>query len=331
MAKARGSFAGRGYVERANVITGASLNSNGQTTFSREFPMGEGWYKLHLRINAAVTIGTGAGAVTESELLAVKNVLLKTDRGEILCNLPGRALFKMAVYKTGQVPRKDAMAAATATYRVNLPLFFADEAMNRPEDTILDTSRYRSVSLQIQMGGVSDYFTAPGTATVVHTLDVEIERSLGVLPANAKPFFHSSFDYRAPVDANSITYIDLERSPDMSLKRLYVHESASGTAGVPWGGTNADDVKDYITIKDQNRFIEKERKHEMIQDQNKNDAHLESVLAGVEVFDFVRDGAITSALSTGDKSVLQYTWVNKAGVAANDIVTAAHEAIRTLK
>jgi hypothetical protein len=198
-------------------------------------------------------------------------------------------------------------------------------------DTILDTARYSSLTLQITLGGVADLFTAPGTATNASTLDIEVERTLGPVPDGGKPIAHIAYDFRQPVDANSLTVVDLERSADLAVKRVYVHSGTSGTAGVAWSGANADTVQNVIILKDQNRFIQKERIHAMIQDGNKMDAFLESVIAGVEIFDFVRDGALSSALATGNKSVLQYSWTNQGGVGANSIVTVTTEGIRTLK
>lgn len=322
---------GRGYTERANVITGAPLNVNAATPFSKELPCGEGWYKMTCRINIIFVVGTGTTPITEGELLFIKNVFLRTDRGEIICNLPGRALYKIATYLTGQPPQKNAIAAASATYRVTLPIFFADFKMQRPEDTILDTSRYNAVTLQITLGGVADLLTTVGTSSVTANLDVEIERSLGALPEKAKPFYTVSYDFRPPVDANSLTNIELEKSADMAIKRLYVHSCTAGVAGVPWGGVNSDLIQNVVTFKDQNRFIEKERIHAMIQDMNKIDGGLELILAGAEVYDFVRDGSILAALATGQKSVLQYGWTNQGGVAALSFVTATPEMIRTLK
>ena len=318
-------------LEIINAIRGSALTVNGRTVFSREFAMGEGWYRMMLRVNIVVTIGTGSGAIAESELLFVKNILLRTDRGEILCNLPGRAIYKIAAVKAGSPPRKDAMAAASATYSVDLPIWFVDEKTVRPEDTILDTARYQSVTLDVQIGGVADLFTTVGTSSVTATLDVDIERSKGLLPPEAQPVLHISYDYAQPIDAASATTIELERSPDLAYKRLYVHECSSGTAGVPFSGANADDVKNLESIRDQTNYIVQDRVHEMIQNQNKNDYSLESVLAGITVTDFIRDGSLISALMTGDKSRLQYLWTNKSGVAANDIVTVAFEGIRKLK
>lgn len=331
MAQERAAARGRGYIERANLIRGATLNASNPTPFSKEFPMGEGWYKMNLRIGINLTVGTASGPVSEGELLFIKNIYMRTDRGEVLVNMPGRALYYVAAYKTGQLPNKDAIAAASATYYVNLPIYFADDRMVRPEDTILDTSRYNSVELQVTLGALSDLFGTVGTATATYTLDVEVERSLGALPVSARPMYHISYDFRQPVDANSTTVIELEKSADMALKRMYVHGGSSGTAGVPWSGANHDAIQDIVTFKDQNRFIEKERIHEMIQDENKERSGLAAVMTGVEVFDFVADRSIHSALSTGQKSVLQYTWSNDATVAANDLVTVATEAVRTLK
>ncbi len=324
-------FTGRGYMELANVLTAGALNTNGAVTFGKDFPIGEGWVKMLIRFNHAIVIGTGAGPITEGELLIIKNILLKSDRGEIFCNLPGRAIFKISVYQTNQIPRKDAIAASTGTFRVTLPIIFADFRMKRAMDSVVDTSRYQSISLQVTYGGLTDLYTAPGTATLAGTIDIEVERTLGRLPMKAKPLFHINYDSRQPVDAFTLTNIDLERSADMNVKRLYVHSGTSGTAGVPWSGVNADTIQNIVTVKDQNRFIQKERIHGMVQDGNKMDSFLEAVIAGVEVFDFVRDGSIASALTTGNKSVFQYTWTNQGGVGANSIVTATGEQIRSLK
>lgn len=321
----------RGITEIVNLIRNQALVINGSKSFSDQFPMGEGWRKMLLRISFVVTETTATGVIAEAELRAIKNIRLTTDRGEVICNLPGRALYKIATSKASAPPRKDASVDGGGTFRVDLPIFFCDERMLRPEDTILDTKRYNSINLEVQLGGIADFYTTVGDGAVTATLDVEVERIRGLLPAEAEPVMFPCYDVRPPVDASVATEIFLEKSPDLLIKRIYTHENSSGTAGVPFGGINADDVKDLVSVEDQSGKIVKDRIHEMIQNLNKNDFGLESVIAGIEIIDFVRDGSINSALRTGDKSQLRVSWTNKAGVAAGDLVSVAIEGARILK
>jgi hypothetical protein len=323
----------RGNAEYVNIVSGQALQLNGKTVISDPLPVGEGWYRAMLRIGIVFTVGTGTTPITEGELHFIKNILFKTDRGEIICNLPGKALYKIASYKAGIVaPRKDAIAAASATYYVNLPIYFADHyrKMDRPEDTILDTKRYSSMTLEIQLGTVADLLGTVGTSSATATLDVEVVRTKGLLPEKAGPLAYVTYDYRNPVDASTLQYILLERAQDLAYKRLYVHSCTGGTAGVPFAGVNSDAVQNVVSIKDQSGFIIKDRIHRMIQESNQTDFELESILTGMEVHDFVQEGSIQAALATGGKSLLQYQWTNQAGVVANYIVTVASEGIRKL-
>lgn len=318
-------------LEIISHFRGQPLIGGGPTQLGKDFPLGEGWYRLMLRFNIIFVVGTGTTPIAEGELLVIKQIALRNSAGEVVVQLPGRALYKIATVKGGTPPRKDAIAAATATYSVDIPIYFVDKRMSIPEDTILDTSRYNSITLEIQMGGVADLLTTVGTSSVTFTLDAEIERTKGLLPPKARPQFHISYIAMQSQDASVQTFIELDRSPDLAYKRLYAHASATGVSGGVFTGANADDVQNLESIIDQSGDIVRERIHEMIQNANKNDYSLEAVLAGITVTDFVQDGSINSALYPGDRSRLQYKWTNKAGVAANDIVSLACECFRALK
>jgi len=321
---------GRGNTERVNFIRASALTVNGSQQFSDRFKMGHGWLSMWIHIAVVVTIGTGTTPISDGLLRLIKKILLKTDRGELVCNLPGRALFYIAAYRMGCRPQITTLAAASATYDIYLPIFFTDEDMIRPEDTILDTSRYKSVDLEIQLGGVADLFGTVGTSSITASLDVDVERTFGALPAEAKPLYFVSYDSRPPQDANVNPNIEMEKSPDLSYKRLFLFTGDTGSAGVPWSGNANDTYPQRTNIQDQDRFIEKDRIHSFVQAHNKSIAQLETVLAGVEVYDFCMDKTIFSALSSGDKSALQLA-LTQSGAAANSIMTLSHEGIRLLK
>lgn len=332
MAMAAGAVKTRRDLEIISHLRGQALTLGGPSVLGKDFPLGEGWYRLMLRYTIDITIGTGSGPIAESELLIIKSIVLRTSAGEVLCNLPSRALFRIATARGYCVPRKDAMAAATGLYSVDLPIYFVDDNMKRPEDTILDTSRYSGIALEITCGTIADLLTTPGTAVLNSVkLDVEIERTKGRLPKQALPIFHVFYGAAASQDASVVVAIDIDRAPDIAYKRFFAHASLLGVAGGVFTGANADVVQSLESIIDQSGDIVRQRLHEMIQNQNKNDYALEAVLAGLTIFDFVRDGSINSALYPGDRSRLQYVWTNKAGVVAGDVVSLAFEAVRGLK
>jgi hypothetical protein len=322
----------RGYVEEVNLARGRALVQGGMVAFDDIFPMGGGWHQLRIRISHAVTIGTGSGPIAQGELGIIKNIRFVTDLGEVICNLPGRAIYAMNTYKFGAPPRKDAIAAASATYRTTLVIPFTEVAgmgFMRPEDTLLDTSRYSSVTCEITLGTIADLFTSPGTASVVSTVDFEVVRTKGLLPAKAKPIGYVEYDQLPPVDASLQTFVLLKRAQDYAIKRLYAASVSGGTAGVPWSGTLADDVQDLEYIEDQSGMLIKDRVHQMIQEGNKSYRSLESIITGVAVHDFTQGQSIHEALVTVGKTLLQYRWSNQAGVASGDLVSVMLEGFRT--
>ena len=324
----------RGNAEYVNIVTGQGLTVGGKTVVSDPLPVGEGWYRAHLRVNIIFVVGTGTTPITNGELNFIKNVLMKTDRGEIVVNLPGRAIYEIATYKAGIIAlRKDAIAAASATYSVNLPIYFAEHyrSLDRPEDTILNTQRYSSMTIEVTLGTVADLLTTVGTSSVTATLDIEVVRTKGLLPEKAGPIGIVSYDFRNPIDASVLQYVLLERAKDLVYKRFYVHSCTGGVAGVPFAGVDSDAVQNVVSVKDQSGFIIKDRSHRMIQESNQVDYSLESINVGVEVHDFVQEGSLQAALITDGKSLLQYQWNNQAGVASGYVVTVVTEGVRSLK
>lgn len=315
------------------IAENKAMNIGGRTQFNEAFSMGPGLYELWLRVKIAVVIGTGAGPISEGELNFIKNMYFKTDLGEVcIDNVPGRAMYKIGLTKAKTAPRKDSIAAATATYTVDIPVYFADPNTVRPEDLILDTSRYKSVTFDVTLGTIADLFTAPGTATVTATADLMVRRSKGRWNSEeASPVGHVCYSLRNPVDAATVTEIKLETASDLSYKRAYIHASTSGVAGQPWYGANSDAIIGSMTLRDgQGDWVHKVHYLQM-QDVNKADYNIETVPAGVVVLDFIPDHSNKSAIYSGDKNEIVFDWDNQGAPAANSIVTLVTEGYRALR
>lgn len=329
----------RGYIESVNLIRNRALSTGTRSGFSDELAVGEGWYRVDVRVAIIFVVGTGTTPITEGELQFIKNVTLRTDRGEYIANIPGRALYKIAHVKTGAAPEKDAIAAASATYMVNLPIYFAEHerlGFPRPEDTILDTKRYSSMTLEVQLGTVADLLTTVGTSSVTAALDLDVVRTKGPLPQDAKgndlvrPMGYTYHDVRPPVDAQTVTSILLERAADLLVRRYYLFSVTGGTAGVPFSGVASNAIVDIFSIKDQSGYVYKDRIFRMIQNDSKNYFSVETWPTGLFVIDFVQDRSMQSALITAGKSLLNASWTNQGSPGAGSLVSCVTEGIRRL-
>lgn len=329
-AAAPAKFIGRGDSENVLFVNAKALTVGAATPFSDVFKMGHGWWVMWLHITATVVIGTGTTPIADGLLRFVRKVFFKTDRGEQICNEPGRALYYIGAVLLGTRPQISTLAAANGDYEVYIPIFFADPLVARPEDTLLDTSRYQSVDLEVTLGTVADLFATVGTSSVTAKINVEVERTYGALPPGAKPFWFVTYDHRPPVDVSVTPDIELEKSADLNYKRLFLFTGSSGASGVPWSGDANDTYPTRTNIRDQERTIEKDRVHKLVQAKNKSDYGLETQLAGIEVYDFVKDKSNTAALSSGDKSSLKLE-LTQTGAAANAIMTLSYQGIRLLK
>lgn len=338
----------RQIVERHNIVRNKTLNLGGRTTIKDEFPLGEGIHSLHLQFSFVVTVGTATGPVIDGLYKAIRNIYLRTDHGEVLCNVPGKFFWFQNLVRFGTPPRSTALAAASATYVACLVIPFTDHRTMNPNDTILNMARYQSMQMELNMGTIADLFTAVGSGAVTLSLTMDVMKTRGLLPNNelALPSFHIAYDTFAPVDAATTTRIDLDTVPDLSYKRLYIGSTTTGVAGQPFYGTFADTVIDRFSLKDQSSDIIRDVDWNMLQADNalrygwdvgttpltpNYPVIYPTGFLGLGVISFVGEGeSLKSALFSGDKQNLQLSWTNETAP-ANSFITLGYEAIRLLK
>lgn len=312
--------------EKKEVFRAQNLVASASVPFTQNFPVGELWTRLILRLQLAIVIGTGAGAISEGELNIIKGITLRSDKGELIYSgTPGRLLYRMDQFKMGTAARRDAIAAATATYQVLINLWFIDPLLQNPYATVLDTRRYNAIQLEFLLGSLTDLYTAPGTATLTPTLDCTAEYLRG--RPKATPVMRIEHGIRPPVDPNSFGEINMERARNLSYMRYYVLTSSAPSAGVPFSGTPNNGVLADFTI-DHGVFPFDRIQETSLREVNKQDYSLESVLTGFYVFDFVDDGRVLSSLFSGDKSKLLMRWTNAAGMPNPAQVSLGYQGVR---
>lgn len=310
-------------VQKVNLVTNFPLTQGGVTIINTPFPLGEGYYTLLMDFKLVLTHGTGATPRADALLRALRDIMFKTDRDGIIFKAPARSLFRRATKIMGTRPYQDTFAAASATYFVQVPFHFANRRARRPEDTLLDTSRYRGIELHILLGSLADMLATVGTDTGVFTVDVSLEKTLYAVDATNAPIMLPYVMGTPAVIPDATTYMDIEKNPDMGMLDFSLFASNTNViAGIPYSGDDpvagTPVLTGSVSIYDNFGYPFRNIPAHQLQKDNKVKFSLETIELGMHVFDFIEDASALSAYATGDKSVLQVQW--SAATASSQVV-----------
>lgn len=302
----------RNACETINVFQTAALTAGGITQFSKEFSahLGRAWHIMLLSINIVFTVGTGTTAISEGELQVIKDVELKTDVDGVCHKMPGRAGFKLAQIKNSVPPYKDAIAAASATYRVCYPIFFINPFLNNPWDTFLDCRRYNEVTLQITTGTVADLLTTVGSSSVTFTCDCDLIKLKGAIPQGVVPLAYPYQVALPQVNPTAQQYLELPKQPDLGLILCGLHAVTGGVAGSPFWGVSADTVITSLNVEDDEGYPHKDRPEHLVRFDNKEDFCFTTAFTGWYVFGLARERSIMGIYPTGNRSKCRMSWTN---------------------
>jgi hypothetical protein len=312
------------------------LNVNGITTFTEELEGngGQGWYLLWLRFKIALTVGTGTGAIAEGELAIIKSITLRSSNNDYLLNgIHGRPLYDLGRYQSERAPRKDAIAAATASYYVYIPVYFADPRLFRPEDTMVDTGRYESMTLDVTMGGVADLLTTVGTSSVILTLTAQVERTLGRLLEHQLPSRLLSIVQTAPIDLSTTGVLRVPRADQVRIKRMLIYAGGVGVANTAFSGTPSDAIVSSVELYDGVGYPLKRQDFQILAERVAIDNALETRPVGRALVDWMQrdeNGSLWSSFDTTNLAALDLNMTILAGAPATPIISVALETVRPL-
>ena len=322
--------------ETVVLLDNVPLVKGSQSLFTDELQGGggQGWYRAWLIIKNAYVNGTGSGAKTdEPELAVIKNIFLRSDKNEYFVgNLPGRPLFDMPRTDFARAADKTAFAAVDGTYEVVIPLVFADHDLARPEDTIIDTGRYESMTLGITMGNESDLLGTVGSAVATFTATLIVERSVGRLIETQLPIKYVSYSMSPPIDLSVTTVVRLERGDGIRIKKMLLYAGAGGSVSSPFSGIPSNAIIGTIEMQDTIGFPMQRLKASYLQFKNNTEYKLNAAAVGRYFVDFMiidENGSVFASYDTSKKSKVDLNLV--AGTApANSIVSVAVEQVRDL-
>jgi len=335
----------RAELERVMVGT-FPLNIGNPTIITREFPVGDPWHTMTLNLRGEL-LGGGAptGTVKADAPTQLWQLALTTDldKDVIEPQVSSRALFRYAqfIQETASeiVAPTIPGAAATTLFNVNIQLIFSDPRLLIPEDSILDTRRYNTITLTIFTGALTDIITTPVQITLQNCVcDLEVLRvSPRVpLPLNVVKVlpFYKRYAPQTPPDA---TPLNLDRVPTLAMKRLlwFTSSLTDVIAGVPFTGLGTDNIIDTFRVASNRRdhfgSAQGGVSRRVLRGDNKVDYKTETFPAGWWIYDTVLDRSLMSALATGDLSVLQSIQTYQAGLPATPQVSVFQAGIQKLR
>lgn len=319
-------------LEINTITTAQALAQNGITQFSSIFPLsGEGWDTLRLSFNNTIGGSGGTGAYVYGGFGIVKNVELKTSKGELVCSSPGMGLLQYALLCNHAESFYELISATNGTYRnvIDIPFAPGSYMLNRLEDLYLDSGQYTNVELQIQYGAVADLFGTVGSSTLTaQTVDISLLRTKAALDdpktvagRKSQVAYVPFIRHYPTINPSSQPYIILEAAQDLYITGMIGYGQTGNSGLVPYsmGGTAAWNVKN-VTFRDNvTRWLNNvpvaafaQQARMLFEPPNQAITNTLSMV-GYYPWQFVRDWSIREAYWTGNKSEIRLEWTFDTG------------------
>lgn len=334
----------RAELERVMVGT-FPLNIGNPTIITREFPVGDPWHTMTINLRGEILGGgtTPTGTILADAPLPLWQIALTTDldKDVVEPQVSARALYRYAQFMM-ETPAEIVAPTVpgvglTTSFNVGVMLLFSDPRLLIPEDSILDTRRYNTITLTIFTGVLTD-IDSPNTFSTLQNVfaDIEILRVSPRVPlplnvVKTLPFYKRYAPLVPPAD----TILNLDKVPTLAIKRLLWFSSSGSTAGIPFTGTGVDTVIDTFRVSSNRRDHFGSAvggvSRRVLRSDNKLDYKSETYPGGWWTYDTVLDRSLMSALATGDLSVLQSILTYQGGLPATPQVSVFQAGLQKLR
>lgn len=296
----------------------------GENSVNIDFPKGLPVLHYDLFFTIPLTISgspSGCGALTYPLYELISKVQLTTDvDGDVIC-LPGKSLFFLSSILEGTLLNFDNDSYAPSTGHAyvltgHLRMPFFDPRLQNPFIHLLDTKRYKSMQLNINIGAPVNSTDGAGTLPTFTygTITVDIEACQMLDKSMQFKGVQKLLTEDSPKETGTETLLQIGRSTNKFIKRLYLFGAHTGaSASRVFSGNGDNTLFDTISLESELRNHQQSRKAAMIRDVNKIDYDIETWLTGLHVIDFCKGGVLDNMLYTGDLSRLELKYVEDSG------------------
>lgn len=311
--------------ECINLVRGENFAPGQVQTFRNIFPLsGEGWRKL--RLSYTYTLGVSAAPIPLGGFHFVRNITLRTSKGETICQSPGMGLYYLNFLMNGVEPfYTHNVATNHFEWVIDIPFVFPFLA--RKDDLTIDSGAYTMVELEIQYGVLNDFDATPATTPSADSLDITLYRNKACFEPDGKPVATPYIKHLPIWDTDVRQFADIESARDLRLFGFIAvcnHTFTLG-AGVPYAATAApaDNLDDVSFTDNLNRWVS----HVPVEVFQEERAQLSGVITedmglsqaappaaqvtdtrmiGVYPHLFCKEGTYKQALPTGNRTMLRF-------------------------
>lgn len=304
----------RSFTEKLHIFKAKTVTPGSPLTVDTNFPFGGLIRRLDLHLHLTLTQTTASTAVADALQGFIRNLVFRAGNSHFVKNCSGRALWYYAQLMSGTSLGITTWATTTATtYSLHLPIMFADDRMDWPNDTAIDARRHADTGFVFEMTPRTLDTTMLGTvgdATISVTADLTADIEMGQLaPVGSigMPKGYRQYTQPAPIDPSSVTYFELEKNEKMFYRRAYIQASNSATAGAPFSGTPANTTLTSLSLVSNVRTHIDRVLEQNLRFENKLEYGLETALTGRYLLDFMKGKSNMEAISADPKvlSMLQ--------------------------
>jgi len=287
-------------------------------TFRTIFPLsGEGWRKL--RLNFTATLAVSAAPEPLGGYNFIRNITMRTSKGETICQAPGMAFYYLNYLMDGVEPYY-LLNVATNPFQWVIDIPFVFPFLGRKDDLAIDSGRYTMVELEIQYGVLDDFDATPATGLSNANLDVTLFRNKSCFKEDGKPIATPYIKHLPSFDTDVRQYADIESARDLFLHGFIavVPGIWADCCGVPYSnaGTPADNLDD-ISFRDNLTNWVLHAPREVFQQERSNYSGQAGTdeagagvacpeLVGVYPWLFSREGTYKQALPTGNRTMIRF-------------------------